>query len=98
MAMLRRPLEGRLEGLMLCWRDVLALALNAEDLLVNADWRDEMRQWNIPAERAIFTLRRLRQTLRQIRPPANANPQLALEVLALDMAEQGARGTGHGTK
>jgi DNA polymerase-3 subunit delta' len=98
MAMLRRPLEGRLEGLMLCWRDVLALALNAEDLLVNADWRDEMRQWNIPAERAIFTLRRLRQTLRQIRPPSNANPQLALEVLALDMAEQGTRGTGHGTK
>jgi hypothetical protein len=66
--------------------------------LVNADWRDEMRQWNIPAERAIFTLRRLRQTLRQIRPPSNANPQLALEVLALDMAEQGTRGTGHGTK
>ncbi len=98
MAALRRPLEGRLEGLMLCWRDVLALALNAEELLVNADWRDEMSQWNIPAERAIFTLRRLRQTLRQIRPPSNANPQLALEVLALDMAEQGARGMGHGTK
>ena len=98
MAALRRPFEGRLEGLMLCWRDVLALALNAEELLVNADWREEMRQWGVPAERAIFALRRLRQTLRQIRPPSNANPPLALEVLALDMAEQGTRGTGHGTK
>lgn len=89
MAALRRPLEGRLEGLMLCWRDLLALALDAEDLLVNADWQDEMRQWTIPAERAIFALRRLRQTLQQIRPPANANPQLALEVLALDIAGRG---------
>ncbi|GBC99042.1 DNA polymerase III subunit gamma/tau [bacterium HR17] len=85
----RRQLEARLEHLMLGWRDLCALAWGADDLVVNADRADELRRWGVTAEQAVSVLQRLRQTLRAIRPPLNANPQLALEVLALETLSAG---------
>jgi len=79
----RRQLEELIEGLMLGWRDILAVALNADDLVVNSDWLPVLKRTAKSPERAIKVLEGLRQTYRRIRPPLNANPQLAFEVLAI---------------
>ncbi|MCX7642224.1 MAG: hypothetical protein N2116_00225 [Armatimonadetes bacterium] len=89
MASQRRQLEETLEGLMLGWRDILALALGAEDLVVNSDWLPMLKQAAKSPNWALKVLWELRQTYRRIRPPFNANPQLAFELLAIQ-AMQGA--------
>ncbi len=79
----RRQLEELLEGLMLGWRDILALALNAEDLVVNSDWLPMLREAAKSPVKAIKVLQGIRQTHQRIRSPFNANPQLAFELLAI---------------
>lgn len=83
----RRQLEELLEGLMLSWRDILALALEADDLVVNVDWLPVLKEGTKSPEQAIKMLQEIRQTYRKIRPPFNANPQLALELLAIQSAQ-----------
>ncbi|MCS7266256.1 MAG: hypothetical protein NZ805_15665 [Armatimonadetes bacterium] len=79
----RRQLEELLEGLMLVWRDIWASNLEVEDLVVNADWLTTIKQIAKSSDWAIKVLWEIRQTYRQIRPPFNANPQLAFELLAI---------------
>ena len=83
----RRQLEELLEGLMLGWRDILANAFGAHDLIVNIDWQPLLQRTLLSPEQALKVLLELRQTFRRIRPPLNANPQLALELLALQTLE-----------
>ena len=83
----RRQLEELLEGLMLGWRDILANAFGARDLIVNIDWQPLLQRTSLSPEQALKVLLELRQTFRRIRPPLNANPQLALELLALQTLE-----------
>lgn len=83
MASQRRQLEELLEGLMLSWRDILAVALGADDLVANFDWLPTLKQVAKSPEWAIKVLKEIRQTYRRIRPPFNANPQLAFELLAI---------------
>ncbi len=79
----RRQMEELLEGLMLGWRDLVAAGLKATDLVLNIDWGEVvMKQASVSPEKAIHILQQLCLTLRRIRPPLNANPQLALELLA----------------
>ena len=87
MASQRRQLEELLEGLMLGWRDILANAFGAHDLIVNIDRRPLLQRASPSPEQALKVLLELRQTFRRIRPPLNANPQLALELLALQTLE-----------
>ena len=79
----RRQLEELLEGLMLGWRDILANSFGAKDLIVNIDWQPLLQRASLSPEQALKVLLELRQTFRRIRHPFNANPQLALELLAL---------------
>lgn len=83
MASQRRQLEELIEDLMLGWRDILVAALGADDLIVNTDWLPTIKQATKSPDRAIKMLQELRQTYRRIRPPFNANPQLAFELLAI---------------
>jgi len=83
MASQRRQLEELLEGLMLGWRDISANAFGAHDLIVNIDFQSLLQRTSLSPEQALKVLLELRQTFRRIRPPLNANPQLALELLAL---------------
>ncbi|MCS7187777.1 MAG: hypothetical protein N3B10_04855 [Armatimonadetes bacterium] len=87
MASQRRQLEELLEGLMLGWRDILAVALNAENLVVNSDWLPILKQVKKSPEIVVKVLWELRQTYRRIRPPLNANPQLSLELLAIQAVQ-----------
>lgn len=80
----RRQLEELLEGLMMGYRDALALALNADDLVVNIDWLPFLSKTAVSREKAVRLIRELHKTLKRIRPPFNANPQLALELLAIE--------------
>ncbi len=87
MAQQRRALEELLEGLMLGYRDLLTAAWQATDLTVNPSWlsqRQELAAWT--PDRIVAALQSLQRTWRYIRPPLNANPQLALEVLAASFA------------
>lgn len=86
MAQQRRALEELLEGLMLGYRDLLAAVWQATDLVVNPNWlsQREIAAWT--PERIVTALQALRRTWQIIRPPLNANPQLALEVLATSFA------------
>jgi hypothetical protein len=88
MASQRRQLEELLEGLMLGWRDILANAFGAYDLIVNIDWQPLLQRTALSPEQALKVLLELRQTFRRIRPPLNANPQLALELLAVAVKYQ----------
>ena len=83
MASQRRQLEELIEGLMLGWRDILVAAWSVDDLVVNTDWMPTIKQAAKLPDRAIKVLQELRQLHRRIRPPFNANPQLAFELLAI---------------
>ncbi|MEZ8221040.1 DNA polymerase-3 subunit delta' [Candidatus Fervidibacteria bacterium JGI MDM2 JNZ-1-D12] len=87
MASQRRQLEELIEGLMLGWRDILATALGLDDLVVNTDWLPILKRAAKSPGWAIKVLQELRQTYRRIRPPLNANPQLALELLAIQVMQ-----------
>lgn len=87
MASQRRQIEELLEGLMLCWRDVLAASFGVDDLIVNTDWLPILKQAAKSPERAVKMLQELRRTYRRIRPPFNANLQLAFEILAIQAIE-----------
>ena len=85
----RRSLEELLENLALCWRDGVAAAYGAPDLIVNTDWQQLFAQVAPCPRRAIKALQHLRATARRLRPPFNAHPQLALELLAAAMVSEG---------
>ena len=87
MASQRRQLEELIEGLMLGWRDILATALGLDDLVVNTDWLPILKRAAKSPGWAIKVLQELRQTYHRIRPPLNANPQLALELLAIQVMQ-----------
>ncbi len=88
MATQRRALEELLTNLTLCWRDVVAAVHHADDLIVNADWQPLLERVAAHYGQAFGVLQQLRTTARRLRPPLNANPQLALELLAAAMLGQ----------
>ncbi len=92
----RRQLEELLEGLLLCWRDMVAAAFQANELIVNADWHEMFARASLRPEQAIAMVQQLRWTLRHLRPPFNANPQLALELLAASLVQDALQSTNVG--
>ncbi len=77
----RRALERRLLGLLLFFRDLLCLKYRADDLVVNPLWREAAGAGRWTPDRLEEALLHIIRTVRQIRPPWNANAVLALELL-----------------
>lgn len=84
----REPLDRKLTLLLDWWRDVLLVKAGNEDAIVNVDRADTLAQMA-----GVYGLARIRAFIGRIESVLgqlhqNVNPQLALEVMMLDMPER----------
>jgi len=93
----RRPeLEAALEQWLDLWRDLLLVRAGAPGAIINLDYLDEMENLagTLTLEEIGCFLSLLRKSRRNLR--RNVNPQLALEVLMLEMPRVRPEGAGTG--
>jgi len=84
----RSDLEDILEFLKSWCRDRAALGLGAEEVILNSDLRDCMKEAGALEMAEAFEM--IERTRREISPPFYANRRLAMEVLLLSLAKRGA--------